>query len=90
MITIDSGAVPTEHLDFMGSWDVDWEVQAFQQLQHASIGYQSLTDVPQAIAYSEGNTDFAVSFYLVLELGVHFRAESERLNDYCVVTAPYL
>ncbi|XP_047741057.1 probable phosphorylase b kinase regulatory subunit beta isoform X3 [Hyalella azteca] len=47
-----------EHLDFMSNSDVDWDVQAFEQLQHASIGYQSLTDVPQAIAYAENKTDF--------------------------------
>ncbi|KAF2352247.1 Glycoside hydrolase family 15/Phosphorylase b kinase regulatory chain family [Trinorchestia longiramus] len=47
-----------EHLDFMSSVDVDCDVQPFQQLQHASIGYQSLTDVPQALAYAENKTDF--------------------------------
>lgn len=47
-----------EHLDFLSSLDVDLDVNFFKQLQHASIGYQSLTDVPQAVAYVDDNTDF--------------------------------
>ena len=47
-----------EHLDFLSNLDVDLDVRPFEQLQHASIGYQSLTDVPQAIAYSEDSADF--------------------------------
>lgn len=47
-----------EHLDFLSSFDLDLDLKAFQQLQHASIGYQSLTDVPQAVAYAEDNADF--------------------------------
>ena len=47
-----------EHLDFLSTEDQDFQAQSFQQLQHASIGYQSLTDVPQAVAYAEDTTDF--------------------------------
>lgn len=53
--------LPAEHLDFLSSLDLDLDVKAFQQLQHASIGYQSLTDVPQAVAYAEDTTDFKVA-----------------------------
>ncbi|KAG0711404.1 putative phosphorylase b kinase regulatory subunit beta [Chionoecetes opilio] len=47
-----------EHLDFMSTMDIDLDIQAFEQLQHASIGYQSLTDVPRAITYSEDSMSF--------------------------------
>ncbi|CAL4083790.1 unnamed protein product, partial [Meganyctiphanes norvegica] len=47
-----------EHLDFMSTLDIELDISPFEQLQHTSIGYQSLTDVPQAIQYSEDNIDF--------------------------------
>ncbi|XP_069171352.1 probable phosphorylase b kinase regulatory subunit beta isoform X8 [Procambarus clarkii] len=47
-----------EHLDFMSAMDIDLDIKAFEQLQHASIGYQSLTDVPTAITYSEDSMSF--------------------------------
>ncbi|MPC71468.1 putative phosphorylase b kinase regulatory subunit beta [Portunus trituberculatus] len=64
-----------EHLDFMSTLDVDLDIKAFEQLQHASIGYQSLTDVPRAITYSEDSMSFkvgcvSVSFDLVVVLRV--------------------
>lgn len=50
----------TEHLDFMNALDIDLDIKPFEQLQHASIGYQSLTDVPRAITYSEDSMSFKV------------------------------
>ncbi|XP_050711769.1 probable phosphorylase b kinase regulatory subunit beta isoform X6 [Eriocheir sinensis] len=47
-----------EHLDFMNALDIDLDIKPFEQLQHASIGYQSLTDVPRAITYSEDSMSF--------------------------------
>ncbi|XP_063877835.1 probable phosphorylase b kinase regulatory subunit beta isoform X2 [Scylla paramamosain] len=47
-----------EHLDFMSALDIDLDIKPFEQLQHASIGYQSLTDVPRAITYSEDSMSF--------------------------------
>ncbi|XP_042207580.1 probable phosphorylase b kinase regulatory subunit beta isoform X3 [Homarus americanus] len=47
-----------EHLDFMNAMDIDLDITPFEQLQHASIGYQSLTDVPTAITYSEDSMSF--------------------------------
>ncbi|RZF33916.1 hypothetical protein LSTR_LSTR012258 [Laodelphax striatellus] len=47
-----------EHLDFMNMIDPE-EVtfNQIKQLQHDYIGYQSLTDVPKATAYTEEPTD---------------------------------
>ena len=47
----------------MSSLDVDINIEPFKQLEHRSIGYQSLTDVPQAIVYTEENIDFSVSLF---------------------------
>ncbi|XP_069948194.1 probable phosphorylase b kinase regulatory subunit beta isoform X3 [Cherax quadricarinatus] len=47
-----------EHLDFMSTMNIDLDITPFEQLQHASIGYQSLTDVPTAITYSEDSMSF--------------------------------
>ncbi|XP_037781259.1 probable phosphorylase b kinase regulatory subunit beta isoform X1 [Penaeus monodon] len=47
-----------EHLDFLSTLDIDLDISPFEQLQHASIGYQSLTDVPTAIKYSEDSMSF--------------------------------
>lgn len=47
-----------EHLDFMKLSDKpDLEIQQFQQLVHDYIGYQSLTDVPKAMHYTEKLVD---------------------------------
>lgn len=51
----------SEHLDFMSTMDIDLDINPFEQLQHASIGYQSLTDVPTAITYSEDSMSFKVN-----------------------------
>lgn len=53
-----------EHLDFLHLLSPDDlpNVEAFQQLEHASIGYQSLTDIPKAIVYNEPTYDFKVQF----------------------------
>ncbi|XP_066584416.1 probable phosphorylase b kinase regulatory subunit beta isoform X2 [Prorops nasuta] len=42
-----------EHLDFVNSMETDLQLTQFKQLQHDYIGYQSLTDVPRALAYAE-------------------------------------
>lgn len=49
-----------EHLDFLHLLPPEAlpKVQAFQQLQHASVGYQSLTDVPKAVQYMEPNYSY--------------------------------
>lgn len=47
-----------EHLDFMNQIDLkELNIQPFGQVHHDYIGYQSLTDVPKAIAYSEAEFD---------------------------------
>ncbi|KAI4500038.1 hypothetical protein M0802_004908 [Mischocyttarus mexicanus] len=48
-----------EHLDFVNSMETDIELTQFKQLQHDYIGYQSLTDVPRALAYSEDIKDYS-------------------------------
>jgi phosphorylase kinase alpha/beta subunit len=48
----------SEHLDFMNQVDLkELNIQPFGQVHHDYIGYQSLTDVPKAIAYSEAEYD---------------------------------
>ncbi|XP_032687816.1 probable phosphorylase b kinase regulatory subunit beta isoform X2 [Odontomachus brunneus] len=42
-----------EHLDFVNTMETDLDLAQFKQLQHDYIGYQSLTDVPKAFAYTE-------------------------------------
>ncbi|KAI8125814.1 putative phosphorylase b kinase regulatory subunit beta [Lucilia cuprina] len=42
-----------EHLDFMNQNDLSDEENAFAQINHEYIGYQSLTDVPKAQTYTE-------------------------------------
>ncbi|KAG5327104.1 KPBB kinase, partial [Pseudoatta argentina] len=56
-----------EHLDFVNSMETDLDLTQFKQLQHDYIGYQSLTDVPKAIAYSESFKDY--SYMLTESLG---------------------
>ena len=60
-----------EHLDFMSTLDIDLDIKVFEQLQHASIGYQSLTDVPRAITYSEDSMSFKVRTGLDLPVIIH-------------------
>lgn len=48
-----------EHLDFMSELPDDQVEGAFSQIQHEYIGYQSLTDVPRALQYSEHKISFA-------------------------------
>ncbi|XP_046630944.1 probable phosphorylase b kinase regulatory subunit beta isoform X2 [Daphnia pulicaria] len=48
-----------EHLDFMNQVDLkELNIQPFGQVHHDYIGYQSLTDVPKALQYSEAEFDF--------------------------------
>jgi len=55
-----------EHLDFMNQIDLkELNINPFGQVHHEYIGYQSLTDVPKVLAYSEAEYDFS-----------HFMAES--------------
>jgi phosphorylase kinase alpha/beta subunit len=42
-----------EHLDFMNHIDVDLNVAPFRQVVHEYSGYQSLTDVPKAIVFTD-------------------------------------
>lgn len=49
-----------EHLDFVNTMETDLDLTQFRQLQHDYIGYQSLTDVPRAIAYAEDVIDYSV------------------------------
>lgn len=42
-----------EHLDFMNQSDLSDNENAFAQINHEYIGYQSLTDVPKAQTYME-------------------------------------
>ncbi|XP_037960630.1 probable phosphorylase b kinase regulatory subunit beta isoform X2 [Teleopsis dalmanni] len=42
-----------EHLDFMNQSDLSDNENAFAQINHEYIGYQSLTDVPKAQTYTE-------------------------------------
>ncbi|CAK9796068.1 Probable phosphorylase b kinase regulatory subunit beta [Anthophora quadrimaculata] len=51
-----------EHLDFINTVETDLELAQFKQLEHDYIGYQSLTDVPKALAYTENIKDY--SFYM--------------------------
>lgn len=52
-----------EHLDFMKLTDKsELKVQKFHQLVHEYIGYQSLTDVPKVMCYSEEQFDVS-SYY---------------------------
>ena len=52
----------SEHLDFMNQVDLkELNIQPFGQVHHDYIGYQSLTDVPKAIAYSEAEYDLTQS-----------------------------
>ncbi|XP_033229285.1 probable phosphorylase b kinase regulatory subunit beta isoform X1 [Belonocnema kinseyi] len=48
-----------EHLDFLSTGDLDLELNPFKQLEHDYIGYQSLTDVPRALSYSEDIQDYS-------------------------------
>nr|CAD7596405.1 unnamed protein product [Timema genevievae] len=51
-----------EHLDFMNIVDtseLEMTFQQFNQLKHEYIGYQSLTDVPRALVYSEDSKDYS-------------------------------
>lgn len=48
-----------EHLDFMNTVDTSEMVfEQFKQLEHEYIGYQSLTDVPRSLNYSEDSMSY--------------------------------
>ncbi|KAI5742782.1 hypothetical protein M8J77_011338 [Diaphorina citri] len=50
-----------EHLDFMHMVDSsNLEFSQLNQVQHDYIGYQSLTDVPKALTYTEDRCDLAI------------------------------
>ncbi|XP_065573924.1 probable phosphorylase b kinase regulatory subunit beta isoform X2 [Artemia franciscana] len=76
-----------EHLDFVSDEDFErLNVQPFTQLKHEYIGYQSLTDVPTALKYTEEDTDFSSfvdkSTYDILEalkLTTTFKGQAELL-----------
>ncbi|XP_015607737.1 probable phosphorylase b kinase regulatory subunit beta isoform X2 [Cephus cinctus] len=48
-----------EHLDFMSTMETDLALTQFKQLEHDYIGYQSLTDVPRALSYTEDICDYS-------------------------------
>ncbi|XP_043276560.1 probable phosphorylase b kinase regulatory subunit beta isoform X2 [Venturia canescens] len=48
-----------EHLDFVSTIETDLELKQFKQLEHDYIGYQSLTDVPRTLTYTEDVIDNA-------------------------------
>ncbi|XP_065353861.1 probable phosphorylase b kinase regulatory subunit beta isoform X1 [Cloeon dipterum] len=48
-----------EHLDFMNKIEDEVEIKPFKQIEHEYIGYQSLTDVPRVLEYSETERDIA-------------------------------
>lgn len=51
-----------EHLDFMNTVDTSEMVfEQFKQMEHEYIGYQSLTDVPRSLNYSEDSMSYLVS-----------------------------
>jgi hypothetical protein len=51
----------TEHLDFMNIVDTsEVTFQQFRQMEHEYIGYQSLTDVPRALQYTEEPKSYQV------------------------------
>lgn len=45
----------------MSAMDTDLPLTQFRQLEHDYIGYQSLTDVPRALSYSEELKEYSVS-----------------------------
>lgn len=58
VVTLSCVIYIAEHLDFMNQVDLkQLNIQPFGQVHHDYIGYQSLTDVPKAIAYSEAEFD---------------------------------
>ena len=50
-------------MDFINTIETDLELNQFKQLEHDYIGYQSLTDVPKALTYSENIKDYSVSIH---------------------------
>lgn len=50
-----------EHLDFMNQSNLPDNENAFVQINHEYIGYQSLTDVPKAQSYIEQKISLDVS-----------------------------
>lgn len=50
-----------EHLDFMNQSNLPDNENAFVQINHEYIGYQSLTDVPKALSYVEQKISLDVS-----------------------------
>jgi phosphorylase kinase alpha/beta subunit len=61
----------TEHLDFMNKLEEDIEIKPFKQIEHEYIGYQSLTDVPKVLEYSEIDKDINVSQLKVFYFYLH-------------------
>jgi len=65
--TLSSNAfsIFTEHLDFMNTVDTsEVTFQQFRQMEHDYIGYQSLTDVPRALQYTEEPKTYQVGVTL--------------------------
>uniref|UniRef100_A0A4D5RAB5 Phosphorylase b kinase regulatory subunit n=1 Tax=Scolopendra viridis TaxID=118503 RepID=A0A4D5RAB5_SCOVI len=47
-----------EHLDFLHNTNIEFKFSPFQQVQHKSVGYQSLTDIPKFLALQEPIQNF--------------------------------
>lgn len=45
----------------MNKLEEEIEIKPFRQIEHEYIGYQSLTDVPKVLEYSEIDKDICVS-----------------------------
>lgn len=59
-----------EHLDFVNNIGAhNFEFQPFKQLEYDYSGYQSLTDVPKALVYTEDIINMQVN-YFVFNLGI--------------------
>lgn len=59
-----------EHLDFLNTVDPsEIAFQQFSQLEHDYVGYQSLTDVPLTVDYTEMSICVKVLHYNPINLG---------------------
>lgn len=60
-----NASIFAEHLDFMNTVDTsEVTFQQFRQMEHDYIGYQSLTDVPRALQYTEEPKTYQVGVTL--------------------------
>jgi hypothetical protein len=55
----------------MNKLEEDIEIKPFRQIEHEYIGYQSLTDVPKMLEYSEIDKDINVSCFQII-ISAHY------------------